>query len=141
TPLTIRLLQTHTAGTWSHRGDYVSDLEHRLAEYYPHLRVAQNVEYNGMSLALTGKILEELDGQALPLLYKKYLFDPMGCGQTEATNASHGSKSTALDLARIGQMVVNHGAYGDMRYFKPETYDKMLPQRLTAILGRSTTAV
>ena len=32
----------------------------------------------------------------------------------------------------------NRGAYGDLRFFSEETFGKMLPQRLTPVLGRYT---
>jgi CubicO group peptidase (beta-lactamase class C family) len=35
-------------------------------------------------------------------------------------------------------MLLNRGAYGDMRFFNEETFQKMLPQNLTPLIGRKT---
>ena len=47
-----------------------------------------------------------------------------------------------LDMAKFGQMLLNKGSYGNMRFFKPETFEKeMLPQKLTRLLGPDATKV
>ena len=33
-----------------------------------------------------------------------------------------------MDMAKIGQMLLNRGAYGSMRFFSEETFQKMLPR-------------
>jgi len=57
TPMTPRHLFTHTAGMWGHWGDDLNDFEHVVADIYPHLKVAQDYQYNGMDLALASKMI------------------------------------------------------------------------------------
>ena len=138
TPMTVRHLFTHTAGMWGHWGDETNDLEHLVAEYAPHLEIGKKFEYNGMDLALASKVIEQITGEALPAFYKKHLLDPLGCADTEVTTSSHDARSTAMDMARIGQMLLHGGAYGTRRFFRRDTRDKMLPVKLTALLGPNT---
>ena len=42
--------------------------------------------------------------------------------------------STPLDLARIGQLLLNKGAYGDFRFFEYEAYEAMLPKPLAPVI-------
>lgn len=140
TPLTIRHLMTHTAGLWGHLGDEWHDFEHMVADYAPHLEVGKRYEYNGASLALAGKILEAVTGEALPQLFQRHLLDPLGATRTEVTTMSWNTFAPARDIARIGQMLLNRGAYGDRRFFGESAYQALLPQRLNQTLGPDTDA-
>ncbi|MBN1513001.1 MAG: serine hydrolase, partial [Phycisphaerae bacterium] len=139
TPLTIRHLYTHTCGLWGHWGDEMHDLEERLAEYYPYLEIGKRYAYNGTGLALGGKVMELISADSLPVLFRKYLLDPLECGNTTVTDASGGARSVPMDMAKIAQLLLNKGAYGEMRFFSEETFRKMLPDRLTKVLGADTT--
>ena len=134
-PITVRHLFTHTADMWGHWGDDVNDLEHLVAEYATHLAIGAKHQYNGMSLALASKVIEQVTGEAMPAFYRKHLLDPLGCGDTQVTTASWDARSTAMDMARIGQMLLNGGAYGKHRFFSRTTFQQMLPRKLTAVLG------
>src|SRR6185312_5353520 len=46
---------------------------------------------------------------------------------TRADFSAYGSWGTPIELARIGQMALNGGSYGDRRFFGPETFEQMLP--------------
>jgi CubicO group peptidase (beta-lactamase class C family) len=138
TPPTVRHLMTHTAGMWGHWGDDENDFECLVAGYLPYFKVGQKHEYNGMSLALGSKIIEQVSGESLPNFYKHHIVDPLGLKCTDASNASYDAQSVAGDMARIGQMLLNGGAYGDQRFFSPATLQKMLPARLTRVLGPDT---
>ncbi|MGQ9698063.1 MAG: serine hydrolase [Armatimonadota bacterium] len=135
TPLTIRHLYTHTNGLWDHWGDDLHDFEELIASYYPYLKVGQQHSYNGAGYALAGKIIEAVTGEAIPLFYKRHLLDPLGCAHTDVADTSGGAYSVPMDIAKVGQMLLNRGAYGNMRFFSEATFRKMLPERLTKVLG------
>ena len=84
------------------------------------------------------KCLEQITGDTLPALYKKHLFDPLGCEGIDGVDAAAGTFSTAIDLARVGQMIANRGTYGDKRFFSQETFERMIPKKLTPVLGADT---
>lgn len=126
-PLTVRRLMTHTAGTWEHWGDTDPSFEEKFAEAAPFLPIGERVGYNGMSLALASKILEQIIGQTMADFYRARLIEPLGMHNTTILNSSWHSDSTALDMAKFGQMLLT-GAYGDDRYMSEQTRDAMLPR-------------
>lgn len=137
-PLTIRHLYIHTNGLWGHWGDDLNDFEAIVADYYPHLQVGQRHDYNGAGYSLGGKVIEAVTGIAVPQFYKQHLLGPLGCTNTHVTDTSGGARSVPLDMARIGQMLLNRGVYGGWRFFSEETFARMLPVRLTQVLGPET---
>jgi len=140
-PLTIRHLYTHTNGMDWHWGDYANDMEERITTMLSFYRVGEKYAYNGTGMALGGKILEGVSGESLPAFYRRHLLGPLGCEHTIVGNASSDAASVPLDIAKIGQMLLNKGAYGNKRFFSEETFRKMLPERLTKVLGPDTDAV
>jgi CubicO group peptidase (beta-lactamase class C family) len=138
TPMTVRHLYTHTNGLWGHWGDELHDFEEVISEYYPYLEIGVRHGYNGAGCALAGKIIESVSGEGLPQFYAKHLLDPLGISVTAATDMSWQTRSMPMDMARIGQMLLNKGQYGDLRFFRPETFEKMLPVSLVPLLGPET---
>lgn len=136
--LTIRHLYTHTNGMWGHWGDDMHDFDEVMADYYPYLDVGERFEYNGAGYSMGGKVIEILTGESIPRFYHRHLLDPLGCTNTRVTGTSGDADSIPLDMARIAQMLLNKGAYGDLRFFDEETFQKMLPVRLTAVLSPET---
>jgi CubicO group peptidase (beta-lactamase class C family) len=61
------------------------------------------------------------------------LFKPLGMKQSTVDNTYGSLYSTCLDLARLGQMLLNRGGYGAYRLFSQENFKKMLPESLEAI--------
>ncbi len=134
TPLNVRHLYVHTNGLWGHWGDDVNDFDELVADYYPYLKVGQFHSYNGAGYALAGKVIEMVSGEALPQFFKHHLLDPLGCTNTSVTTMSWDTNSIPMDIARIGQMLLNKGKYGNMQFFSEETFAKMLPRKLDDIL-------
>ena len=75
---------------------------------------------------------------AFPTLVQTYLYGPLGCESVESIDGSAMTWSNARDLARVGQLLANHGAYGNLRFFDEETFQQMLPRKLDKILGPDT---
>ena len=126
-PITIRDMYLHIGGFAEIAGDFNADLEETVADMYPGMEVAVNHRYGGVGLAMGGKIMENISGESLPNLYMKHLIQPLGLAITAADGTSGGAVGTAMDFARIGQMMLNGGAYGNKRYLRPETIQKMQP--------------
>jgi len=139
-PLTIRHLYTHTSGLGlglqqarmfvDHWGDERNDFDEIVGRYYPYLEVGARHAYNGAGHALGGKIIESITGEALPQFFKRHLWGPLGCEHTDAMDGSARTMSVPLDVAKFGQMLLNRGAYGNMRFFSEATFEKMLPVKL-----------
>ena len=126
-PMTIRDLYLHTCGFTGHEGDTWPDLEEVVADMYPALEVGVRHQYQGMGHALASKIMENISGEALPYLYQNHLFRPLACTHSSADRSAYASRSIPLELARIGQMMLNGGSYGDQYFFSPKTLAQMLP--------------
>jgi len=137
-PATFHHLFTHTADMDGHFTDPWNDLEHVYGEAYPYLGIGKQHRYNGTSIGVGLKALEQLTGLTLPHLYQKHLFRPLGCESIESIDGSAMTWSNAYDLARVGQMLANRGAYGNQRFFSEETFGQMLPQKLDKLLGPDT---
>lgn len=150
-PICVRDCYTHTNGLAldinlpghyvNHWGDEMHDLDEVIAGYYSFLAPAKEPTYNGVGYAVGGKILELVSGEALPNFYHHHLLDPLHMDHTYVIDGSAATRSVPMDIAKLGQMILNKGAYGDMRFFGEDTYNKVLPKLLTASLGPDTKAV
>jgi CubicO group peptidase (beta-lactamase class C family)/outer membrane protein assembly factor BamB len=130
TPMTVRHLLTHTAGMapFPLQSDAENDLDDRLADALPGIKVGRVWAYNRASFALAGKIVEAVSGEALPAFYRNHLLAPLEMTRTDVTGTHADSRSVPLDIARWGQMLLNRGAYGNLRFFSEKTFAHMLPQ-------------
>jgi len=135
--LTIRHLMTHLNDVgrehadWG--GDWNSALENVIGHKLPQIKVAEVHHYNGLGYALAGKIMERVSGRALPMLFQECLLRPLGAEHTIIEGTSWDCTSTCLDMARIGQMLLNRGSYGEYEFFSKKSFAKMLPIKLSGI--------
>lgn len=132
--ITLRMCFTHTSGLWGHEewgGMHNPWLENVIANLLPQLQVQKYHEYNGMGYDLAGKVMEIVSGKSIFRLMREQLFDPLQMHNTILEeDLAFGCHSNAGELARIGQMLLNKGTYGEIRFFSPETYEKILPKKL-----------
>jgi CubicO group peptidase (beta-lactamase class C family) len=138
TPFTFRNLYTHTDGFEGHWGAWMNDMEERIALKVPYYEVGTFYRYNGTGMDLACKALEAVSGETLPDFYLHHLLKPLGCTDTFIGNACSDGRSTPLDMAKIGQMLLQKGAYGEKRFFSEKTFEQMLPRNLEYILGKKT---
>ena len=138
TPLTIRHLFTHTNGLAWH-GEWGSDwnpsLENYLGLCLPYLKVGDAFEYNRLGYALAGKVMERISGRAMPFLFREHLIEPLDLRHTRIENTYGGAYSTAADMGRIGQMLLNRGGYGDRQFFSAKSFEEMLPVKLDKLVS------
>ncbi|HEX9618894.1 MAG TPA: serine hydrolase, partial [Polyangiaceae bacterium] len=85
--------------------------------------------YGGNAVDLAGKALELVTGQSIFRLLYENLQKPFGEDVTQF-DLGVGDRFTALYLAKIGQMFVNDGAYGEHRLFKPGFLRALWPKRI-----------
>jgi CubicO group peptidase (beta-lactamase class C family) len=140
-PLRVRNLLNHTGGLadFPMHDDTMPDVEERLAHVYPHLKVGEKWAYGGTGNVLAGKIVEAVTGQAVPVAYHRYLLEPLGMNHTDVTGTHADAYSVPLDMAKFGQVLLNKGSYGSLRFLRPETFELMLPRKLTEELGPAAT--
>jgi CubicO group peptidase (beta-lactamase class C family) len=125
-PMVIRDLYDHLSGLTGDWGDQIHDTDEIIAGYYSALDVG-NYSYNEVGFALGGKIIEAVTGEALPQFARHHLLDPLGMDHTRVTNSGGHNATTSRDYAKFGQMLLNRGAYGNMRFFSEKTFNDMIP--------------
>lgn len=125
-PLTIRHLYTHMSGLSGTWGDEMHDTEQVVGGYYGSLDVG-TYSYNSVGFALGAKIIEAFSGEAFPLFARRHLLDPLGMTHTRVTLSADAALTTSSEYARLGQMLLNRGAYGNQRFLSVESCAKMLP--------------
>jgi CubicO group peptidase (beta-lactamase class C family) len=136
--LTPRALLTHTADLgWS--GDWASDwnpsLENQIAHIAPTLRVGTRFEYTRAGYAVMGKVLERQTGLPVSALIDRCLVRPLGMENAVVDNSYGGLYASALDVARVGQMLLNGGSYGTRRFLSPASVSAMAPEPLAGSDG------
>jgi CubicO group peptidase (beta-lactamase class C family) len=116
------------AGEWA--SDWNPSLENQIAHCAPTLVVGERFEYTRAGYAVMGKILERLTGRPVPELLEECVASPLGMNAV-IDNSYGGFYASALDLARLGQMLLNRGSYGSVRLLTPESVAAMVPQPIT----------
>jgi CubicO group peptidase (beta-lactamase class C family) len=138
--LTPRALLTHTADLgWA--GDWASDWNHALENHIalvgPTLRPGARFEYNRAGYAVMGKVLELRSGVPVSELLDRCVLRPLGMNDAHVVNSYGGLYASALDVALLGQMLLNGGAYGNYRYLSPDGVASVLPRALPASVGNA----
>ena len=133
--LTLRHCFTHATALDGHEewdGMHNPWLENVIACAGAHLRPGQVHNYNGMGYDLAGKVMEIVSGKSVFRLMHENLFVPLGMTNSSiAEDLGFSCFSTAADFAKLGQMLLNRGAYGETSFFSPRDFDQLLPQPLS----------
>lgn len=127
--ITVRHLLTNTSGLSWREVNAGKLFDHKLRLYWracaPYLfrrplsaPPGMRFNYNAGGTALLAEILARNTGMALPEFARTYLFEPLGITQWEWMNdvrgrplAFSGLRLRPIDLARIGQLVLQHGQW------------------------------
>ena len=132
--VTMRHCFTHTSGFYGHAlfdGVHNPWLENTLALVIKDDTVGQEHRYNGMGYNLAGKVMEVVTGKSVFRLFREYLYDPLEMNDTvHDWDLGFSCQSTAYDLAKVGQLLLNGGSYGNLQFFSPETLEMILPKDL-----------
>ena len=97
--------------------------------------------YNGGSTDLLGNILERVSGKPLEAFAREVLFQPLGIADFEwKTYPKNGKIAPAIglrlrprDAAKIGQLVLNRGAWAGKQIVSPEWIEQSVRPRFQAI--------
>lgn len=98
--------------------------------------------YSGGATALLGHMIARGSGQPLLAYAQERLFGPLGIAQVEWTLGTHGEAAAASglrlrapDLARLGQLVLDHGQWQGRRVVPADWLDASLQARVPAWEG------
>ena len=132
--ITLRHCFTHTTGLYGHEewgGMHNPWLDNVIANGLENLSPGKVHEYNGMGYDLAGKVMEIVSGKSIFRMMRENLFDPLEMKNTTLEeDLGFSCFSTAGDFAKFGQLLLNKGSYGELEFFSPETFEKILPKPL-----------
>ena len=133
--ITLRHCFTHTTGLYGHEewgGMHNPWLDNVVANGLEYLTPGKVHEYNGMGYDLAGKVMEIVSGKSIFRLMRENLFDPLQMNNTTLEeDLGFSCFSTAGDFAKFGQLLLNKGSYGELEFFSPRTFEKILPKPLS----------
>jgi CubicO group peptidase (beta-lactamase class C family) len=96
--------------------------------------------YNGGGTDLLGNIIERVAGKPLEAFARETLFEPLGISDWEWMKYGNGKVASAVglrvrprDAAKIGQLVLNRGAWGRRQIVSPEWIEQSVRPRFQAI--------
>ena len=96
--------------------------------------------YNGGGTDLLGNIIERVSGKSLEAFAREVLFTPLGISdwewmryRNEHVAAAVGLRLRPRDAAKIGQLVLNRGAWGGKQIVSPEWIEQSVTPRFQAI--------
>ncbi|HEY3412353.1 MAG TPA: serine hydrolase domain-containing protein [Armatimonadota bacterium] len=131
--LTFRHLFTHTSGLAGHGewgGIHNPYLDNVVLNGLDSLDPGAAHNYNGMGYDLAGKAMEAMTGKSIIRLFHDNLYRPLGIGDVPMADLAYGARLTAYQLGALGQVLANHGRYGDKQFVSEETFAQMLPRSL-----------
>jgi CubicO group peptidase (beta-lactamase class C family) len=132
--LTVRHCATHTSGFEGHGmfgGLSNPWLESTLGLEADRLEPGLDWEYNGMGTNLLGRVMEMVSGRHVFALMDEGLVKPLGLEQTiMGDDLAYGARMSALDMAKLAQLLLNKGAYGETELFSEATMNNAVAPRL-----------
>ncbi|MBC8191562.1 MAG: beta-lactamase family protein [Candidatus Marinimicrobia bacterium] len=132
--LTLRHCFTHTSGLIGHErwgGMHNHRLENVVANQLNFLPVGKKSTYNGDGYNLAGRVMEAVAGKSIFRVIHENLFEPLDMSNSIIEeDLAFSVQSTAGDLARIGQLLLNRGSYGKYEFFSPAVFEQILPKNL-----------
>lgn len=144
--ITYRHCFTHTTGLDGHGlwGGMANPwLDNVIANGPPRLSPGRVHRYNGMGYDLAGRAMELVTGRTYLQLFDEDLFEPLGLGPVALSDLAYSMELSALDLAKLGQLMLNRGTYGDREFFSAQAFDQLLPRPLAesypALAGKDET--
>jgi CubicO group peptidase (beta-lactamase class C family) len=127
--ITLRKCMMHVTGLTGHGNWKGLDnpwLDNVIANGIATVRPAYR--YSGVAYDLAGMAMALVAGKSVPRLFDEHLFEPLEMRNASITGLGTGADLRAVDLARLGQVILNGGAYGNHTFFSPQTLEQFLPQ-------------
>lgn len=128
--ITFRMCYTFTTGLRGHGSWGGVDnpwLEYAVLAELPHIQPGRESRYNGDGHNLAGAAMAVVSGRSILRLMHEQVFLPMGIEDVVIEDCAYGTLLSAEELARLSQVILNGGSYGDLQFYRPETRDLLLP--------------
>lgn len=102
-------------------------LENAMAAQLPVIHPNVESHYSGMGHDLAAKAMEVVSGKSFIRLIQENYFAPLGIEEATILDASFGTQATTMSLAKMSQLILNKGSYGELEFYSPEVFEAMLP--------------
>ena len=133
--ITFRQCFTHTNGLKGHGdwgGIHNPYLDNVVLNGLKETPVGKVHLYNGMGYDLAGKAMEAITGKSIFRLFFENVYSPLGINNMPPQgDLAYGARLTAIELATLGQLLLNRGSYGDKQFISKETFETVLPTQLS----------
>jgi CubicO group peptidase (beta-lactamase class C family) len=126
-PITLRNLLFHESGLPDLTLDELHDLEQVLKIFIPQAKVRTQYLQSETGYSLAGKIIERMTGMVISKFFAQYVIQPLGLQDFDIKGAASDAHSNALDLTKLGQLVLNRGSYDKLRLFSAQSFQSMIP--------------
>ncbi|MGE4301216.1 MAG: serine hydrolase domain-containing protein [Victivallaceae bacterium] len=84
-------------------------------------------KYNDAGYNLLGLQMMAASGTPNTTLYQENFYNQLVISDMTSFNQYNGFSASTVDLAKFAQLMLNHGSYGDWKFFGEDAYRKMLP--------------
>lgn len=126
--ITLRHCMMHTSGLSGHgRWDSLNNpwLDNVIANGMESHRPAYR--YSGVAFDLAGMAMQLVTAKSMPRLFRDHLFEPLEFKNAKVVELGSGVHLRAIDLARLGQVILNRGRYGNYILYREQSADLFLP--------------
>lgn len=137
-PITVRHLLNHTSGLAADRANFMdgnSDIVKHAMESKRVVAPGTVFRYNNNAVDLLGAIVRPIAGMSTDEYLQAHIFGPMDIVEAHWLKDSAGNPRTAgelfirpVDLAKLGQLILNEGKWGETQILKPETVRLLVAQ-------------
>lgn len=139
-PITVRQILTHVSGighidhNWARAwSEPIQDIDAMVGSALYAAPTPGTFLYSNAEYDLAGRIVESVTGEPCGEATRQVLFEPLGAKDSYLFDyAGRRSYGTALDYAKVAQMILNGGTYGAKEILRPDTVESMLPRGVPA---------
>ncbi|MGE4565097.1 MAG: serine hydrolase domain-containing protein [Victivallaceae bacterium] len=123
---------SHTAGLLDRHGSFggIGNVfaDNEVWSIAPGLKSNSPMLYNGDGLNLAGRAMERAAGRPLTELFAERLLNPLAIRFEGITlDLGYSFCLSSMDIAKLGQLMLNRGSYGDCEIYRETTWRKLLP--------------
>lgn len=129
--ITFRMCYTFSSGFSGHGSWGGMDnpwLDVAAATRLEHIQPGREMHYNGDGHNLAGHAMAVVSGKSFFRLIQENYLGPLGVTDATMSDCAFSAHMSTLSLAKISQLILNEGSYGNLTFYGPRTAEAMLPR-------------
>jgi CubicO group peptidase (beta-lactamase class C family) len=131
--VTFRMCYTFSSGFDGHGSWGGMDnpwLELAAATRLPHIQPGREMHYNGDGHNLAAQAMALVAGKSFFRLIDEHYLSPLGVTDATMSDCAFSAHMSTLSLAKISQLILNQGSYGDLTFYGEQTAAALLPRNV-----------